>query len=195
MDSSSRQLEYQYGVLPTHLSRYKEQGLYTINYAPNSIVGLVGILLIIQTHKATHLTTHALSGVMPTTYKAEPAEPILAHTLLQTSARIRQETGSASNQVRPDQDLSIKWNLELDIGNGLYSSPDSIFRPGTVIGFSRLRGRSPDGNDDEFVGEVRSFHCISLLYVVLTPPSSPAISSRNGFANQNHHQYPKAEHS
>lgn len=91
---------------------------------------------------------------MPTTYRAEPAEPILAHTLLQESSNIRPEAYSVPSQERTEHDPSNNWNLELDIENGLHSSPNGIFRPGTVIGFSRLRGSSPDGNDDEFVGEV-----------------------------------------
>ncbi|BCS22499.1 uncharacterized protein APUU_30724A [Aspergillus puulaauensis] len=109
---------------------------------------------------------------MPTTYKAEPAEPILAHTLLQTSTSIRPETDSASKKKRSDQDPSNQWSLELDIENGLHFSPDDIFRPGTVIGFSRLRGRSPDGNDDEFVGELPR-HLLTKWLRTRKPPSTP----------------------
>ncbi|KAL4978182.1 hypothetical protein BDW66DRAFT_158277 [Aspergillus desertorum] len=95
---------------------------------------------------------------MPTTtYKVAPANPILASSLLRT------ESGFSAELQRPDTDLSHsnKWDLRLDIERGLLSSTSAsswnehdILRPGRVIGFSRLRDRSPDGNEDEFVGEV-----------------------------------------
>jgi hypothetical protein len=93
---------------------------------------------------------------MPTTtYKVAPASPIPASSLL------GDELSLSSDQTKPDADSkqSNEWDLRLDIENGLFptsasSSEHNIFRPGTVIGFSRLRGRSPDGNEDEFVGEV-----------------------------------------
>ncbi|KAL4785643.1 hypothetical protein BJX76DRAFT_346837 [Aspergillus varians] len=91
---------------------------------------------------------------MATTYKAEPAEPILAHSLLQQSSEARSEADSASNRTRPDLHPSDKWDLRLDIEKGLHSFPEDVFRPGTVIGFSRLRDGFLDGSDDEFVGEL-----------------------------------------
>ncbi|KAL4916324.1 hypothetical protein BDW62DRAFT_212051 [Aspergillus aurantiobrunneus] len=85
----------------------------------------------------------------------EPAYPILAHSLLQPAASTEDcpEIDSATGHARPEPGLSDNWDLKLDIEKGLHS-PGNIFRPGTVIGFSRLRGRSPDGNDDELIGDL-----------------------------------------
>ncbi|KAL4735463.1 hypothetical protein BDV11DRAFT_173808 [Aspergillus similis] len=108
-----------------------------------------------------------------TTYKVAPASPILASSLL------GDELSLSSNQASPDagSKQSNKWDLRLDIENGLFStSPSSsehdIFRPGTVIGFSRLRGRSPDGNEDEFVGELPRRLLTTWLRRTSQPPSS-----------------------
>ncbi|KAL4816256.1 hypothetical protein BDW67DRAFT_185078 [Aspergillus spinulosporus] len=111
---------------------------------------------------------------MPTTtYKVAPASPILASSLL------KDELSLSSDQTRPDADpkRSNKWDLRLDIANGLFpisasSSENDIFRPGTVIGFSRLRGRSPDGNEDEFVGELPRRLLTTWLRRISQPPSS-----------------------
>ncbi|KAL5001097.1 hypothetical protein BDV10DRAFT_182659 [Aspergillus recurvatus] len=95
---------------------------------------------------------------MPTTtYKVAPASPILASSLLST------ESGLPPDRKRPDADpnQTSKWDLRFDIEKGLLpsrsassSNEHDIFRPGAVIGFSSLRGRSLDGNEDEFVGEL-----------------------------------------
>ncbi|KAL3435825.1 hypothetical protein BDV09DRAFT_66363 [Aspergillus tetrazonus] len=111
---------------------------------------------------------------MPTTtYKVAPASPLLASSLL------GDELCPYSDQTRPDGDSkqSNEWDLRLDIENGLFptsasSSEHHIFRPGTVIGFSRLRGRSPEGNEDEFVGELPRCLLTTWLRRTSQPPSN-----------------------
>ncbi|KAL3441229.1 hypothetical protein BJX65DRAFT_299911 [Aspergillus insuetus] len=91
--------------------------------------------------------------IMP--YNIEPAGPVLAHSLIPSSASFAANTDAASSSKTrdPEPSTSEEGNLKLDIEQGLHSS-SNIFRPGTVIAFSRLRGRSPNDNEDEFVGEL-----------------------------------------
>ncbi|KAL2860575.1 hypothetical protein BJX68DRAFT_88501 [Aspergillus pseudodeflectus] len=92
---------------------------------------------------------------MPTTTSnIEPAGPVLAHSLISSSASFAANRDASFLESRdPDPSTSEAWNLKLDIAQGLHSS-SNIFRPGTVVAFSRLRGRLPNDNDDEFVGEL-----------------------------------------
>ncbi|KAL2817000.1 hypothetical protein BDW59DRAFT_175625 [Aspergillus cavernicola] len=116
---------------------------------------------------------------MPTTttaYNFEPAEPILAHSLLQppgplTPGPNSDSTSSHKSLLEPNP--SDAWNLKLDIEQGLHSSPDHVFRPGTVIGFSRLRGRAPEGNEDEFVGELPRY--LLTTWLRQHPPGSSTL--------------------
>lgn len=90
-------------------------------------------------------------------YFAEPAFPTLASSLLgdsfpETTKRTSRETLHDAPSRRGDQS-SQEWSLKHDIEISLRSDKDSIFRCGTITGFSRLR----EGNADEDkarVGEV-----------------------------------------
>ncbi|KAL2867059.1 uncharacterized protein BJX67DRAFT_112904 [Aspergillus lucknowensis] len=90
-----------------------------------------------------------------TAYNIEPAGPFLAHSLLgrSKSTESGSDLDSTSKGENPERGPLDVWNLKADIERGLHASADDLFHPGTVIGFSRLRGRSPNGNDDDFVGE------------------------------------------
>ncbi|KAL4926232.1 uncharacterized protein BDV17DRAFT_157384 [Aspergillus undulatus] len=118
--------------------------------------------------------------------KAAPAEAILASSLLRT------ENSTGHDHARSFEEppfpsfksKNLTWDLTLDVEKGLHprqpaASPlstdqkitadeGSIFRPGTVIGFSRLRAAAPDGtssgNEDEFVGELPRHLLTSWLY-------------------------------
>ncbi|KAL4943009.1 hypothetical protein BDV06DRAFT_221616 [Aspergillus oleicola] len=96
---------------------------------------------------------------MTSIYKAlaTPAEPILALSLLQpTNPKTTSAPYAPSSSRLAGASLSASnWNLALDIEKGLYPpSKDNLFHPGKVVGFSRLRGRPNDADDDELVGEV-----------------------------------------
>ncbi|KAL2850769.1 hypothetical protein BJY01DRAFT_233142 [Aspergillus pseudoustus] len=92
----------------------------------------------------------------PITHSIEPAGPVLAHSLLLSRPLSESNTrvGLALRITDLDPSPSETWNLTLDIEQGLHSPSNNLLRAGTVIGFSRLRGRSPNDNDDEFVGEL-----------------------------------------
>lgn len=80
----------------------------------------------------------------PSIYSAEPAHPVLAHSLL-----ARQE------RRRPDHDTTNThaWNLQNDWDAGIQAFGNSVFHCGSVIGFSRLRTK--DNDSGEYVGQVR----------------------------------------
>ncbi|PYH45489.1 uncharacterized protein BP01DRAFT_423284 [Aspergillus saccharolyticus JOP 1030-1] len=89
------------------------------------------------------------------TYAADPVSPILAHTLLSSDRVINSSQG-------PEDDIDSShsthtaesWSLEADLNAGLHASPNCIFRAGAVIGFSRLRTKSNDDADDEYIGQL-----------------------------------------
>ncbi|KAL4906241.1 hypothetical protein BDW74DRAFT_177259 [Aspergillus multicolor] len=113
-------------------------------------------------------------------YNVEPAVPILASSLLyDDSSQVTDR-----EKTEPNLDPSTRWNLKLDMQKGLHPrapNEDDIFRPGTVIGFSRLRGRSPEGNEDEFVGELPR-HLLT-TWLRRTSPSSPPTKQSNPSQN------------
>lgn len=83
-------------------------------------------------------------------YSAEPALPILAHSLLSQAVP---EPGNQSLQAGTEptspQVTGIPldtWNLKHDIHRGIRSSGSTVFQCGRVIGFSRLRKK---GEDDD----------------------------------------------
>lgn len=85
-------------------------------------------------------------------YAAEPAFPILAHTLLSS------RTTTSMIPEQPDEpDQSAIWNLRKDIEEA-FEGPSSVFRYGRVIGFSKLKNRAQEEDDHDFIGQVR---CIS----------------------------------
>ncbi|KAL4810331.1 hypothetical protein BDV18DRAFT_156700 [Aspergillus unguis] len=110
------------------------------------------------------------------TIKAQPAEPTLAHSLLlEPSSRpsgVTTESVFASSDQNLDRESSNAWDLKVDIENGLHSTESDVFRSGTVIGFSRLRGKSPEDNEDEFVGELPR-HLLTKWLLRSTPTTSP----------------------
>lgn len=87
-------------------------------------------------------------------YFSEPAFPILASALLSEplpgglEEHIGKEVYNASS--RRHNHPSGEWSLKGDIERGIRSNEDSIFRCGTVIGFSRIR----EGGGDEDQGRV-----------------------------------------
>ncbi|RAL15356.1 F-box domain protein [Aspergillus homomorphus CBS 101889] len=105
-------------------------------------------------------------------YAVEPAYPVLAHNLLACG-----NTRSNAPQPTHETDLSHSahkaesWKLQADIDAGLQASPDSVFRPGSVIGFSRLRNKgSEDTEDDEYIGQLpRALLTAHLVHQARTP--------------------------
>ncbi|KAJ5918431.1 hypothetical protein N7466_010423 [Penicillium verhagenii] len=96
-------------------------------------------------------------------YSAEPAHPVLAHSLL-----------SEPRPTTIDQPIhgptTNDWDLKDDWTTGLGVSKDGVFRSGTIIGFSRLRNRSSDS--DEYVGQLPRY--LLTEYLRKNPPSSEA---------------------
>ena len=88
----------------------------------------------------------------PSVYAAEPAYPVLAHSLLTKPETQVAEAGDPLSEVDNSQD----WNLKNDWDTGIQADNSGIFRCGAVIGFSRLRSRSKD--TDEYIGQVRDLH-------------------------------------
>lgn len=83
----------------------------------------------------------------PNVYSAEPAFPVLAHSLLRRSE-------STQNAAPPSDETTAKndWNLKNDWKQGIQSSKEAAFRYGVVLGFSRLRMRSNESY--EYIGQV-----------------------------------------
>ncbi|PYI10426.1 hypothetical protein BO78DRAFT_426690 [Aspergillus sclerotiicarbonarius CBS 121057] len=91
-------------------------------------------------------------SLTPYTEVAEPVMPILAHTLLSHGHSAAEIPESEPSQPHT---ATRNWNLSDDVGKGLRSSPDGVFRSGTVIGFSRLRDiQKEDSEDDEYIGQL-----------------------------------------
>ena len=80
----------------------------------------------------------------PNVYTAEPAHPVLAYSLL-----------TQQGHRRPGHDTAEAnaWKLQNDWESGIQTSGSSVFRCGSVVGFSRLRTRINDNG--EYVGQVR----------------------------------------
>ncbi|PYI33005.1 hypothetical protein BP00DRAFT_434857 [Aspergillus indologenus CBS 114.80] len=111
-------------------------------------------------------------------HAAEPALPTLAHKLL-----LSDEASSSSRQSVDDIDSSHpphpteSWNLYADINAGLQASPASVFRAGSVIGFSRLRSKSNENTeDDEYLSQLPrallTAHLIRQAQTLNTPNST-----------------------
>ncbi|KAJ5105828.1 hypothetical protein NUU61_003175 [Penicillium alfredii] len=99
---------------------------------------------------------------VPNVYSAEPALPVLAHSLL------TEKNGAAAETSQPS-DEPTNWSLKADWERGIRSSNDSIFRCGAVVGFSRLRS-SKDSN--EYIGQIPRYLLTTHLRKVL-PSSEP----------------------
>ena len=80
-------------------------------------------------------------------YYAEPAEPLLAHSLL---ARPMRPIDTEQPIEKPMN--TNDWVLKDDLDMGIQSFKSCILHCGSVIGFSRLRSRS--NNNDEYIGQV-----------------------------------------
>jgi hypothetical protein len=105
-------------------------------------------------------------------YSAEPAFPVLADSLLRQSESSTKEPAPQSNIPVANND----WNLKDDLKKGIQTDSKGVFRCGTVLGFSRLRGRSDETH--EYIGEA----CLtpspnSGLQMELTGHRSPGIFS------------------
>ncbi|KAI2792726.1 hypothetical protein POX_b02768 [Penicillium oxalicum] len=99
----------------------------------------------------------------PSVYAAEPAYPILAHTLLQAPSTDLTDSEESNYDVTSER----SWNLKDDWEKGIQNNIAGVFRCGTVIGFSRLRSRSKD--TDEYVGQIPRYLLTS--HLVRTPSS------------------------
>lgn len=86
---------------------------------------------------------------LPSVYAAEPAYPVLAHSLLTKPESRATDTGDSMDEAVQNHD----WNLKDDWETGIQANYSGVFRYGAVIGFSRLRSRSKD--TDEYIGQVR----------------------------------------
>ncbi|KAE8371959.1 hypothetical protein BDV26DRAFT_112251 [Aspergillus bertholletiae] len=91
-------------------------------------------------------------------YSSAPAFPILAHVLLPQPHEA---------QVSIQQ----TWDLNDDICKAFKSPAHSVFRKGTVIGFSRLRNQAKENDGIEFLGQV-SRSILSVQLRETSPPSS-----------------------
>lgn len=145
-------------------------------------------------------------------YDAEPAFPILAHTLLSSHTT---RSMIPEKPIEPDQ--SAIWNLRKDIEEA-FERPSSVFRYGRVIGLSKLKNRAQEENDHDFIGQVRwylpmtckqgAYTCIvATLEVIsaiqhlhplhqtqLTPHSSRGISSQSIYATHPCHNHNHPPH-
>jgi hypothetical protein len=92
----------------------------------------------------------------PSVYTAEPAYPILAHSLLTRPESKITDTPNPVHEAEQNDD----WNLKEDWVTGIQTNNSGVFRCGAVIGFSRLRSRSKD--TDEYIGQVGTKHRITV---------------------------------
>ncbi|GIJ87813.1 hypothetical protein Asppvi_006726 [Aspergillus pseudoviridinutans] len=81
-------------------------------------------------------------------YAAEPAYPILAHTLLSSHS-----TASRVSEQPDEPDQSAIWNLRRDIEEA-FEGPSSVFRCGKIIGFSKLKKTAQEGDDHDLLGQL-----------------------------------------
>ncbi|CAG7917542.1 unnamed protein product [Penicillium olsonii] len=88
-------------------------------------------------------------------YLADPALPVLADALLRQTETA--DTYPVSNNSSPKS----SWNLQDDWTKGFQSSGQGIFRPGTVLAFSRLQGRSDESN--EYIAQIPRYLLIKQL--------------------------------
>ncbi|PKX92223.1 uncharacterized protein P174DRAFT_506173 [Aspergillus novofumigatus IBT 16806] len=96
-------------------------------------------------------------------YAAEPAYPILAHTLLSS------HTTTARIPEQPDEpEQSSIWKLRKDIEEA-FEGPSSVFRCGRVIGFSKLKQRAQEDDDHDLIGQLP--RCLLAKHLRNTPPS------------------------
>ncbi|KAJ5390292.1 uncharacterized protein N7496_001360 [Penicillium cataractarum] len=93
----------------------------------------------------------------PSVYAAEPACPILAHSLLAKPESKIPDTGDLVHEAGQNDD----WNLKDDWITGTQTNNTGVFRCGSVIGFSRLRSRSKD--TDEYIGQIPRYLLTSHL--------------------------------
>ncbi|KAJ5439691.1 uncharacterized protein N7458_010689 [Penicillium daleae] len=111
----------------------------------------------------------------PSIHAAEPACPVLAHSLLTKPECRATYTEEPSYEAEQNQG----WNLKDDWDTGIQPNNSGIFRCGAVIGFSRLRSRSRD--TDEYIGQIPRYLLTSHLLRVApsTEPSAFIIHPSN----------------
>ncbi|KAL5357658.1 hypothetical protein BJX96DRAFT_22995 [Aspergillus floccosus] len=97
-------------------------------------------------------------------YASEPAFPVLAHSLLpQTHTSLTSEH---------NDEQTTRWDLRPDIDRGFHSASISVFRYGTLIGFSHLRSKNRSNNvTDEFTAELPRALATSHLSQALSAPT------------------------
>ncbi|PWY92339.1 hypothetical protein BO70DRAFT_391753 [Aspergillus heteromorphus CBS 117.55] len=103
-----------------------------------------------------------MASASPHRYFAEPAAPLLAHSLVSHAG----ETLQSGQDPRPHGTKA--WNLKDDIKTGFRDSNDGVFQTGIVIGFSKLRSTDKDSHEDVDVGQV-SFIIHPLTSPLFTP--------------------------
>ncbi|KAJ5174502.1 uncharacterized protein N7482_000379 [Penicillium canariense] len=103
----------------------------------------------------------------PSIYAADPAYPILAHTLLATPESKAVDT----EKPVPEAAHNLDWNLKEDWDAGIQGTKAGIFRCGTTIGFSRLRARSKDNED--YIGQIPR-HLLTSHLLGTAPSSEPS---------------------
>lgn len=127
-------------------------------------------------------------------YSAEPAVPILAHSLLTKPLEpgnqdLQAVSEPASSKEEPA--ASDAWNLKYDIDRGIRTSGHTVFRCGKVVGFSRLREKGND-DDSQSVTRVKLLLTPTLArrMMLITSLSSQSVSSRHTYTEtrKEHHQ-------
>lgn len=101
----------------------------------------------------TGIYVHYLLPKMPGAsdiYAAEPAFPVLAHSLLSQSVP---QPGMQDPRSRPADGEA--WDLRCDINRGIQCSRHGLFNCGKIIGVSKLRMR---GADDSHSGVEKVQH-------------------------------------
>ncbi|KAE8141117.1 hypothetical protein BDV38DRAFT_279563 [Aspergillus pseudotamarii] len=99
-----------------------------------------------------------------TPYSSAPAFPTLAHFLLPQPHHGQVSTPGT-------------WDLKDDIRNAFKSPAHSVFRKGTVIGFSNLRDQAKENDDIEILGQVSR----SILAAQLCKTSAPSSFSAKAY--------------
>ncbi|OJJ39335.1 hypothetical protein ASPWEDRAFT_105880 [Aspergillus wentii DTO 134E9] len=113
---------------------------------------------------------------------SEPAVPILAHSLLSQPASNsgNEHFDAESDSALPNDTNRVDWNLKDDIERGTQCSSNTIFRTGTVIGFSRLRKNAQGDDGVGYIGQVSFLLPLHLLTKNIRN-GSPSTSKSNTF--------------
>ncbi|KAJ5609113.1 hypothetical protein N7528_009680 [Penicillium herquei] len=107
-------------------------------------------------------------------YAAEPAHPILAHSLLgHPTPRVINPEHSVQESTKND------WKLDEDWNKGIQLLDSGVFRCGSVIGFSRLRARSGDTETNTFIIYPTNFDAFAARNLFNDLQSGPSSLSKD----------------